>query len=555
MDIDIKSPLPLAFDRVMEGTAVAARNSPLFNIPTEILTFIVNYLVTDKENLTSFALVNSDCRQLARSCQFRTVELDGGPRSYRILGILQREAVERRQNCGYTRSLSLGACIRRMVVGNAGYWKEVTALRPRKPGRAIDDSSDDVWDDDKEKLQQWRASIGKISHTLNEVYKPNMLFAISSLVHLESLEIEQASWNQSFLNNLTACTTKHLSLHHVEMTDIVPVMEASVVLPLETLDIHLRWDSHFSYDFDGPPLNASSSWNTILRLCSASLRTLTLSHRAVDTTKEETISFFLQFPQLRQLDLTWESHLDQSALESLIFTSPYLSTLAVNYGHQATRELLDRKGQIQSLESLVLHHSNPSINNSPLDFLKQNPQLKAFAFHYPGTSTLLERTLSLLAAFSQLKTLSMTWSGVYIPDSSLNILASLSSLESLHLSSGFQAGWRHDWPIHHDTIISCLKPLRRLRRIAFTRDVYSYIHQGQLFEYNNYLQLRHEAWNLHHENMCAQALAYSKAFPDLEFIHVGEISFKVSRVHNTIELQATDDERFSWMCSLFGINR
>lgn len=161
MDIDIKSPLPLAFDRVMEGTAVAARNSPLFNIPTEILTFIVNYLVTDKENLTSFALVNSDCRQLARSCQFRTVELDGGPRSYRILGILQREAVERRQNCGYTRSLSLGACIRRMVVGNAGYWKEVTALRPRKPGRAIDDSSDDVWDDDKEKLQQWRASIGK----------------------------------------------------------------------------------------------------------------------------------------------------------------------------------------------------------------------------------------------------------------------------------------------------------------------------------------------------------------------------------------------------------
>jgi hypothetical protein len=365
----------------------------------------------------------------------------------------------------------------------------------------------------------------------------------------------QADWSQSLLNNLTACTIKHLSLHEGQMTDIVPVMEASVVLPLETLDIRLGWDFEFSYSFNGPPLNASNSWNTILRLCSASLKVLFLSHHATFGVKEDAVSFALQFPQLRQLDLTWESHLDQSALQSLIFTSPYLSTLAINYGHQATRELLDREGHIQSLEALVLHHSDHIPNNSPLDFLKKNPQLKAFAFHYPGMSTLLERTLSLLAAFSQLEKLSMTWNGVHIPDSSLNALASLSSLESLHLSSGFQDGWRHDWPIRHDTIISRLKPLRRLRRIAFTRDVYSYIREGQLFEYANYHQLRHDAWDLHHQCMRAQALAYAKAFPDLEFIHVGKISFKVSRVKDRIELQASDEERFSWMRSMFGINR
>jgi hypothetical protein len=270
--------------------------------------------------------------------------------------------------------------------------------------------------------------------------------------------------------------------------------------------------------------------------------------------KEDAVSFALQFPQLRQLDLTWESRLDQLALRSLILTSPQLSTLVVNYGHPATRELLDREGQIKPLETLVLHHSNHDIpNDSPLDFLRKNPQLKAFAFHGAGSSALLERTLSLLTTF-QLRKLSMTWDGVHIPDSSLNALSSVLSLEVLHLSSGFQDGWRHDWPIRHETIISHLKSLRGLRRVAFTRDVYSYPREGQLFEYRSYLQLRENAWDLHHRCMRAEALMYAKAFPNLEFIHVGQISFKASHVKNVLELEATDDEGFSWMRSMFDIS-
>jgi hypothetical protein len=292
----------------------------------------------------------------------------------------------------------------------------------------------------------------------------------------------QADWSQSLLNNLTACTIRHLSLRDVRMTDVVPVIDDSVVWPLETLDISLGWDFNFSRGSNRTSLNASNSWNTILRLCSASLKVLFLSHHATFGVKEDAVSFALQFPQLRQLDLTWESRLDQLALRSLILTSPQLSTLVVNYGHPATRELLDREGQIQPLETLVLHHSNHDIpNDSPLDFLRKNPQLKAFAFHGAGSSALLERTLSLLTTF-QLRKLSMTWDGVHIPDSSLNALSSVLSLEVLHLSSGFQDGWRHDWPIRHETIISHLKSLRGLRRVAFTRDVYSYPREGQLFE-------------------------------------------------------------------------
>ncbi len=105
MDVDMKSPSPLAFDRVMKGTGVAAHNSPLFKISTEILTIIFSYLFTSDSTLASLALVNSDCRQLARSCQFWTLKFDATPRSESILGILQRDAVERRQNRGHALSL------------------------------------------------------------------------------------------------------------------------------------------------------------------------------------------------------------------------------------------------------------------------------------------------------------------------------------------------------------------------------------------------------------------------------------------------------------------
>jgi hypothetical protein len=232
--------------------AVTAHNSPLFKIPTEILTIIVSHLVTSNEDLASLALVNSNCRQLVRSCQFRTVKLDASRRPEGILGLLQREAVERRQNHGSARSTSLGACIRRVIVDNDGYLKEVLASRPRKPGRSIDDDSENAYDDDVNKVQQRRASTGELTQRLNEIYGPNVLFVISNLVHLESLEMGQASWSQSLLNNLVGCTIRHLSLRDVQMKDVVPVMDDSVVWPLETLDIGLGWDFEFRHSPNRP---------------------------------------------------------------------------------------------------------------------------------------------------------------------------------------------------------------------------------------------------------------------------------------------------------------
>lgn len=216
---------------------------------------------------------------------------------------------------------------------------------------------------------------------------------------------------------------------------------------------------------------------------------------------------------------------------------------------------MDREGEIPSLETLILHrHLDLDLDSdgfipdsAPLDFLKKNPQLKALAFHSPETSTLAERALSILATFPQLKRLSMSWDEVDIPDSSFDALSSLSSLEVLHLRIGSSS-------IRHNTIINHLRPLGELRRIAFSHDAYSYPSEGELIEYDDYSELRNKAWGLHQANMRGKARRYAKAFPNLEFIHVGQISFEINREKRRIKLEATEDEEFSWEPSMFDIS-
>lgn len=116
----------------MEGMPPTAGNCYLFQIPSEILTQIVGYLADSMPDLASLALVNSDCRQLARSCQFRVVTFDGGPWfDSGILALLLCDAYERRQNCeqlGHTRKPSIGACIRRVIINNGGGDREMSDL-------------------------------------------------------------------------------------------------------------------------------------------------------------------------------------------------------------------------------------------------------------------------------------------------------------------------------------------------------------------------------------------------------------------------------------------
>lgn len=112
------SPLPLSFDRVNEGRPPTS-NARLFKLPLELLSKV---LYVPDDSLASLALVNTDCRQLARSRQFASVVLDYSDISLELARHLALEAVERVSNQGRTLFPSLGACIRHLTIRTCPGW-------------------------------------------------------------------------------------------------------------------------------------------------------------------------------------------------------------------------------------------------------------------------------------------------------------------------------------------------------------------------------------------------------------------------------------------------
>ena len=103
-------PLPITFDRVLEHRPPTSA-SALFNLPVEILGLILEFV--ESSSLAALALVNSDCRQLARLRQFADVHLDYSNSSEALVCLLSSETSEIRVNNGSTSLPSLGACVAR----------------------------------------------------------------------------------------------------------------------------------------------------------------------------------------------------------------------------------------------------------------------------------------------------------------------------------------------------------------------------------------------------------------------------------------------------------
>ncbi|RTE69085.1 hypothetical protein BHE90_016540 [Fusarium euwallaceae] len=98
----------LLLDTVMEGRARAS-HSRLLQMPAEVLADIADLLSDDKSTLASLALVNSDCRQLARCCQFAEVHFDYSHQAQQFVVELARGALTEAQQP------TIAACIRRVV--------------------------------------------------------------------------------------------------------------------------------------------------------------------------------------------------------------------------------------------------------------------------------------------------------------------------------------------------------------------------------------------------------------------------------------------------------
>lgn len=520
--------LPLSFDRVMEGRPIASPSSILFTVPVEILALILRYVALDKRVLAHLALVNSDCRQLARSCQFAALALQFEPRSVRVVGKLQKEAVQRmRSPHGLTFSPSLGACVRTLQSSMSGYSSQLEVLEP--PDYT-----------DEGRMQQWRVMGELMSDHMDELYIPAVMLVIPTLPHLESLRLDSCSLDDDLLDCLTMSKAKHLELSGWFWE--YPRMRSGrrPPWPLETLRIHVNWGA--GVYMNGPlTLDSSAFWQTFLGACASTLRELRLDQRdlakfpgsvSLEGLKVMPVSFDLEFPNLKILLIHDMTALDHTALSCLLRAD--LSMLQVNYENATTKQVLSETGRIPTLETFILGGFSTS-NSDPIRFVEMNTQITSFAVKYNQPDALLRRIIHSLIHHDDLKLLSLQWKDTEIPEESLKKLALLSQVEVLHLSAGCSTGYPHDWFVDHNTLKMYLGRLVNLKRLMITRDTYQLPLLEREFvnpeRYYDHREPRFETlWAPHASQMLVYASEYVQMLPQLAFVHVGKINFAVKVV-------------------------
>ncbi|KAL3484464.1 hypothetical protein BJX62DRAFT_243893 [Aspergillus germanicus] len=574
---------PLTPDRVMEGRPFAARDSRLFKLPLEILSTIVRYLDGDKQSLASLALVNSDCRQLARSCQFQTIDFDSSPSSTHLLGVLIYEAAERSRSPNrLSDRLSLGACIR-CVKTNADYYKDqIRSLRIRDRLRGGADSEVDEFEAEANRIEaeKWRKKARDMSVCRTGAYEPGLAFVISTLPHLDTVEwVAGTMIDTPLLNCLAASKARHLRLYGQIDSDSVALSTKS--WPLESLDINIEWE--WGVFMERESLDSSSLWRSLIQACSSTLKRLNIDHSRYselnfESNKDKPIQFTAEFPRLKSLQIVSETALCPTSLRSVL-QSKYLSTIWIPMCYSTSMECLDEVGHNETLQTLVLtgYSLPPKV---PLRVFQDNPQLTAVGVCYGAPPAILEPLISALGALSNLKVLSLEWDGTRIPESSLSALSSLVTLEQLHITSGNQGGWKHDWFVDHDIIRSNLSPLQKLKKLALTRDTYR-VDNDELAEgyYSFRTPTAHDwenlrdllrstfpqtpefVWELSHLlRMKEQADKYAATFTKLELIYLGQLCFPIDiaadcldRKREALVPSRSRNPDFSVMKELFGM--
>jgi F-box domain len=198
---DVVPPLPVSFDRSMEGRSPSTA-APLFKLPYEILSMILQFV--DHPSLSSLALVNSDCRQMARSAQFHSVCFNYSPQSWQLLQLLSNESKERSSNNGRTSSPAIGACIRRITV----------ATQPLYIGQIHQIELSEEFTNLDEDIQDERMGKATEAYELYLELLSDVLSMSQALPHIELLDWEDR-WSppRLFFDHLPQSKIQHLKLY------------------------------------------------------------------------------------------------------------------------------------------------------------------------------------------------------------------------------------------------------------------------------------------------------------------------------------------------------
>ncbi|KAL7893195.1 hypothetical protein HDV63DRAFT_387573 [Trichoderma sp. SZMC 28014] len=606
----------LLLDTVMQGRQRES-HCRLFQMPAEILADIINLLADDKSTLASLALVNSDCRYLARSCQFAEIHFDYSSQSQQLLMHLAEEA--RRGTNSTTRTCPIGICVRRVTFASRPEF--VIAPYEELHYSMLGDTAGLYSQESRNKLPQ---------DALAECTELQKL----SLLAMPNLEVftweDPIPVDDSFLKEFSQCSARHIKLERFKI-DKPWLLEPPLVpalWPLRSLDLDVELAHRGDADqFESKAIRKCTSckeledpisgfFETLFQRCAATLESLSWRHAGPWSKGEISLGRRPpSFPLLRYLRLESIS-LSPRAFSSLL-SSP-LRHLELPPSLEKLAACLAACEPLRDLQSLIIPQlpSQSQACAHVAEFIRQHKHVHKLFIHELDTTHLDRLIIPMLAegGFNNLRCLSLAWGeGVsdmtiphkfQIPEEALRTIGTIVSLERLSLRAGMDFGWRHQWLVDHDKLRQHLRPLTRLKMLALARDTYPISSSSRIAaeryysarlvgeseravararadldvgeassvadthgmtedQHNEWEESEAEAriWERAHRNrMLAQAEAYAEVFPALDWILVGQrpIGFRRDfRDHvshkKAVPLTRHRDECYTFLNRTFGI--
>ena len=360
------------------------------------------------------------------------VTLGYGDVSVELVNKLVAETDERRKDSGWKMSTpAIGPCIRRVRV--AGYpSNELSPLR----GLQRDDGTFRT-PNRQERLRRWGSGLEEAFDAYTRRFQ--VVFNYRTTPHWELMDWDDSMiLHHDYFNFLALSPVKHLKLFRIkvetEFAIELPDAFRSYSWPLQTLDLDIM-----SVYRSGRHISVSPITTSILRWCAPTLVNLTL--RGI--MRGDPCTFLgpdnkgvPNFPRLRFLNLGSIRLEDPSILEALISDSLRILCVGQERDCEVRRRFLRQRGCLANLEQLVCD-SSPVPADHPLDFFCANPQIVKLAVQAWPSSLLEVKLLPILSQhFSKLRVLSLIWERRQLSESALQAVASIRTLERLHISCG-----------------------------------------------------------------------------------------------------------------------
>ncbi|KAF5666085.1 hypothetical protein FHETE_6386 [Fusarium heterosporum] len=460
-----------------------ASKSKLTQLPAEILAEIIELLSNDKSSLASLALVNSDCRQLARCRQFAEVDFDYSLPAQNLVLHLAQEAVIPSQQ------FNIASCIRLAAFASR---PQHLAQHHQQLYESVQRGGEQLFTEE----QRRKLSEEGDAHYRN--FQTACLGAISAMSNLESLIWrDRFSLDARFFEILTRTSAQHVELVGITLYEpwsLKPPLTPST-WPIKSLnldvELHLEKYEELSHSVNGTIHPMTTFFSTLFRLCSETLESLTWSYKDVTSSVSRIpvsiADTVVSFPRLRCLLLPYLK-LDGIAVSS--FLAAPLKSLHLSKEILSDPEVLSCE-PIRNLETFIVPAlpGKAQACQSIGRFISQHKQIQKLYFRegsraYGNAAHLDNCIIPALDSpdFGNLSSLSLAWGGGYldqpsdhgveVPVTAMRVIGKILSLQQLRLGAGMRRGWRHQWLVDHDELRRHFGQLKGLKRLALTRDTY-----------------------------------------------------------------------------------